>query len=753
MDPSFSRSRKGNSYWTKWREIRENTEHQMGAVRELLQKRKSNAIIDAANCKGNIANDSSNEATKLEEIYLPKKLLRSTRGAAQILQENNSPCTSTAINPESSQLFNLTSAANNSVSYENKEILLSSSDENDIPDVLQHFFNETVADTNGDYETFGLNNSSSDEYDETNIHNLPGIEDLKEELAKWSVKFNITQVSLNHLLQILKPFFKDLPCDPRSLLSTPRKYKIKTITNGSYFHFGIEKYIVRTIQSGYNVQNNEVCISVNIDGVPLFKSSKIQLWPILGLINDVPNSDPFTIGVFCGDSKPGNVNEFLDDFVGEMKSLYQNGLQVGGRTVSVKVKCFICDAPARAYLKQTKGHNAYHGCERCTQHGVWLNKVTFPDCSASLRTDEDFAMKRDIDHHGPTKSPLQKLPVGLVSQFVLDPMHLIYLGVVRRLLWLWIKAPVNSSGRIGSIQVRAISGCLVNFQRFIPREFVRKCRSLYEMERWKATELRQFLLYSGIVAVRKHLSPQAYEHFLLLHVAVFSLSSPDLYKRFSGYANQLLHGFVSHFGSLYGNSMLVYNVHNLIHIATDVERYGPLDTFSAFKFESFLGRLKRLMRKPNQPLSQLIRRLAESEANAMHVKMHAKHEKIEPKKKHTMGPLPFSHYAHCQFTAVTYKGLFYSINAPDNCVKIGKNICIIRNILCKEGEEVKFVCETYNKVESFFTYPLCSSKLGIYEVSHVSGHVSICPITDIKCKYVRLPHQQNFVVIPLLNFS
>ena len=130
-------------------------------------------------------------------------------------------------------------------------------------------------------------------------------------------------------------------------------------------------------------------------------------------------------------------------------------------------------------------------------------------------------MKQDKDHYGPTESPLQELPVGLMSQFFLDPMHFIYLGVMRRLLWLWIKAPVSINCRIGSIQVRAISECLVNFQGFIPGEFVRKCRSLHEMERWKATELRQFLLYSGIVALKKHLSPQAYERFLLLHVAVF----------------------------------------------------------------------------------------------------------------------------------------------------------------------------------------------------------------------------------------
>jgi hypothetical protein len=44
----------------------------------------------------------------------------------------------------------------------------------------------------------------------------------------------------------------------------------------------------------------------------------------------------------------------------------------------------------------------------------------------------------DEDHHrGPT--PLSCLPVGLVSSFVLDYMHLVCLGVMRRMVHYWLK--------------------------------------------------------------------------------------------------------------------------------------------------------------------------------------------------------------------------------------------------------------------------------------------------------------------------
>ena len=46
----------------------------------------------------------------------------------------------------------------------------------------------------------------------------------------------------------------------------------------------------------------------------------------------------------------------------------------------------------------------------------------------------------------------------------------------------------------------------------------------------------------------------------------------------------------------------LYNVHKLIHAADDVTIFSPLESFSAFVFENFLGVLKILLRKKWQPL-------------------------------------------------------------------------------------------------------------------------------------------------------
>lgn len=56
---------------------------------------------------------------------------------------------------------------------------------------------------------------------------------------------------------------------------------------------------------------------------------------------------------------------------------------------------------------------------------------------------------------------------------------------------------------------------------------------------------------------------------------------------------------------------MVYNVHSLIHLTADVDRFGPLDAFSAFKYENFLGIIKRKLRHGNLPMQQVINRLNE----------------------------------------------------------------------------------------------------------------------------------------------
>ena len=156
-----------------------------------------------------------------------------------------------------------------------------------------------------------------------------------------------------------------------------------------------------------------------------------------------------------------------------------------------------------------------------------------------------------------------------------------------------------------------LSDSLHSLAQYIPSDFSRKCRSAHEVLRWKATEFRLFLLYLGPLVLSNILPLPLYNHFMLLNVALTILIDPVFSKNCLEYAHNLLVLFVNEGKRLYGKGFLVYNAHCLIHFSKDVQMLGPLDNFSCFTFENLLGQLKKMIRKPQFPTQQIVRRLGE----------------------------------------------------------------------------------------------------------------------------------------------
>ena len=160
-------------------------------------------------------------------------------------------------------------------------------------------------------------------------------------------------------------------------------------------------------------------LQFNFDGLPLFKSSTTELWPILCLVTGV-RSKPFVVGIYSGKKKPKKLDEFLYDFVEDLRTLLFHGIVLDNVQRTIEVHCFVCDAPARSYIKNVK---LYSGCEKCEQEGEYIaGKVTFPLTSARLRTDDSFRqMTDDEHHHGP--SPLTTLGFQQMTQATQEHNH------------------------------------------------------------------------------------------------------------------------------------------------------------------------------------------------------------------------------------------------------------------------------------------------------------------------------------------
>lgn len=268
---------------------------------------------------------------------------------------------------------------------------------------------------------------------------------MSDKLRSLIVKYKISHNCCNSLLQILRSEGLEVPKDVRTLMKTPKNHEIVPISGDSYVHLGIKNMLLPFL-SRHNAQvyitPHILKIGINIDGLPIAKSSKSQLWPILiSVINfkELRNS-VIPIGIFHRFQKPQSIEEFLNPFIIDLLEIIDNGLTINDTLFTLEISNISCDAPAKAFLLNVKSYNAYFGCTSCTEEGTYLeHRMTFPGLDTPLRTNETLRNKTDEEYHK-GDSLLIRLPINIVEIVVLDYMHNVCLGVVKWLIEMWVKS-------------------------------------------------------------------------------------------------------------------------------------------------------------------------------------------------------------------------------------------------------------------------------------------------------------------------
>ncbi|KYN27353.1 hypothetical protein ALC57_03261 [Trachymyrmex cornetzi] len=501
------------------------------------------------------------------------------------------------------------------------------------------------------------------------------------------------------------------------------------VSPGYYYHFGLSNNCIEILLSRCSFQNlHFIEVNINIDSLPLCKSSSSQVYPILcNLVENYNEVD--IVGIYHGYEKPADANVFLQPFTEEAKNLTLHGIKLKDHIYSFKIRSFICDVPAKTFITYTKGHSGYYSCSKCT-------------------VKDDFRLKLQEDHHTGT-SILESIPnINMVTKCASLPMHLIFLGIVKKIvvsLWYCGKPKTKLSFR----QMSIISKLLINQRENISSEFNRKSRSLFESKRWEATEFRTFLLYTGRVVLKSIINYDQYLNFLTLHVAITILSNSKHMKQHLDYSKSLLQYFVETFIILYGKENASHNLHHLLHICDDVEKFGTLQEFSAFPFENHLQYLLKMIRKNNKELEQIVSRITERNYCINH---NLKIRNNEPKflNPHFNGPLINSHNCN-QFSKVVFKQFILKQCEPDNCCSLkDESIIVIKNFIVNEDGPV-VIGNKYKTLTDFYTVPckLQSSKLDIYLVSDV-GNLESWDLEQIANKCIKLKFENKYVVFPLL---
>lgn len=123
------------------------------------------------------------------------------------------------------------------------------------------------------------------------------------------------------------------------------------------------------------------------------------------------------------------------------------------------------------------------------------------DCE--LRTNSDFRNRRIKKHHREF-SIIEELPIDIVNDFVTsDSLHLLHLGVMKKCLLLWIEPKRKFEYRWTENDVNVMNTLLEKCNSEMPTEINRSIRSLSCIKFWKGTEFRVFLMYIGIVVLKK----------------------------------------------------------------------------------------------------------------------------------------------------------------------------------------------------------------------------------------------------------
>ena len=549
---------------------------------------------------------------------------------------------------------------------------------------------------------------------------------LCERLKRWSVSHMITMTALNELLEILGDYHKELPKDGRTLLKrSADKMAYRTVSPGEYYHFGIVSglhFILSKI-----VCPDTILLNIFVDGASIYKNTTSSIWPILGALHSVPNS-VFVIGIYSGPRKPDSVSDYLQEAIIELKRLETfPTLTEGNHSYTIKLNFILGDAPARCFMKCVKSVTGKYGCDRCIQEGKYVGRVIFPEFEANPRTDASFRSFAQEEYHH-MESPFTQLNVDMVLAFPLDPMHLLYEGVVHKFCEELRRTSLPF--RLSSAEQSKIDELLLHYACYVPSDFPRRPRSYKRhLGLWKATEFRLFILYMVPGIIPNVLSNEkVMETFLCLSVLVTIISHPNLSKQSQllSYASSLAKAFLEKSTVLFGETFLVYNSHALIHLIDEVRRNGPIETFSCFPYENFLRFLKKCVLSPYKPLQQIVNRVSGYDVCLGQL--------IQPQ-------------SALSGNAIAVQNFYLKLNERD-CYFMTNDDHVYKLI---EIHENRMLCKRFLEKEDAFLIPIKSSLLDIHRVSRL-GKVKEVNKNSIKCKCMVLPTSEyNSIALPLLH--
>lgn len=393
------------------------------------------------------------------------------------------------------------------------------------------------------------------------------------------------------------------------------------------------------------------------------------------------------------------------------------------------------------------------GCQKCMVSGEYFDHaMSFPRIDDVRRTDHSFRERQQPEHHR-EYSMLEELPVNMITDFVTsDPLHLLELGVMKRLLNIWKEGSKHFKHKWTATDLITLNELLFKCNPEIPIDIHRSVRSLEWIKFWKGTEFRTFLLYVGPVVLKSVLRTEEYEHFLYLFCAV-TICSTNAYRDYLALAQTLFSEFIETYIHLYGVQSINSNVHNLCHVVEDVRKFGDLNSISTYPFENLARTIKLKLKQCDKALEQVARRLLESEVIEANRKLDMEHTK-EDKDRRLSYPYIISREPNQMgYRSICIRGniRFSSRNRCDKWIMFRNGDVAEFEYATILNDEPKICASRLEILGNFFTKPFSSNRIDIYVSNGKKSDQNLYSIKNVKCKMICLSDGDRYVLMPLLH--
>ena len=185
------------------------------------------------------------------------------------------------------------------------------------------------------------------------------------------------------------------------------------------------------------------------------------------------------------------------------------------------------------------------------------------------------------------------LDIPLPHSVVIDAMHTVFLCHSKKLL-------IHFQISLSKENILKINQKLRSMN-FI-HDILRRPRSFSNVHKWKASEVRTFILYIALPVLTEYL-PEETSGDLALYCVILRLLHDywDNNKILSDSISFLLKLYIKNLAekinsSTYPPKILTISTHTHLHLPLQCKKFGRLDWLTNFVFESFLGYLKAFIK-------------------------------------------------------------------------------------------------------------------------------------------------------------